>query len=355
MHKFFKRTSFAGIILAFGIASATAAFAKPATPNLDSASSWARAEIVSAHENGLLTEKLLMDYKKNITREEFCELAVKLYEELTGSAVSDFSENPFFDTENTYVITAYHLGIVNGTSVGQFSPFSTATREEVSVMLYRTLRATGLDLSATRKNQTAFSDWQLISGWAQEAVIALRAAGIIGGVGDNIFDPKGTTTREQAIALVKRIYQKYSDDYIETSYHDPEASISRGDARNTQITQLMALISQEMGKPYQWGAAGPNSYDCSGLVYALYGKIGISLPRVSVEQATAGTYVAREDLRYGDLVFFARDGRNINHVGIYVGNGEFVHAPQTGDVVKKSTLLSGYYNRCYYTARRVIQ
>jgi len=74
-----------------------------------------------------------------------------------------------------------------------------------------------------------------------------------------------------------------------------------------------------------------------------------------VEQATAGTYVSREDLRYGDLVFFARDGKNINHVGIYVGNGEFVHAPQTGDVVKKSTLLSGYYNRCYYTARRVIQ
>lgn len=355
MHKSIKKVLFAGIILAFGIVSATAALAQPAAPNLDSASSWARAEIVGAHENGLLTEKLQMDYKKNITREEFCELAVNLYEELTGSAASDNTENPFSDTENTYVITAYHLGIVNGTSVGQFSPFNTATREEVSVMLYRTLQAAGLDLSATRKNQTAFSDWKLISGWAQEAVIALRSAGIIGGVGDNLFDPKGTTTREQAIALVKRIFQKYSDDYIETSYHDPDVNISRGDARNPQIAQLIALISLEMGKPYQWGGTGPDSYDCSGLVYTLYGKIGISLPRVSVEQATAGTYVSREDLRYGDLVFFARDGKNINHVGIYVGNGEFVHAPQTGDVVKKSTLLSGYYNRCYYTARRVIQ
>jgi cell wall-associated NlpC family hydrolase len=74
-----------------------------------------------------------------------------------------------------------------------------------------------------------------------------------------------------------------------------------------------------------------------------------------VDQVTAGTYVTRENLQYGDLVFFARDGQNINHVGIYVGNGEFVHAPQTGDVVKKTTLETGYYDSCYFTARRVIQ
>jgi cell wall-associated NlpC family hydrolase len=79
------------------------------------------------------------------------------------------------------------------------------------------------------------------------------------------------------------------------------------------------------------------------------------LPRVASAQAKVGTYVAKGDLEYGDLVFFAKDGKNVHHVGIYVGDGVFVHAPQTGDVVKRTTLLSGYYERCYYTARRVIK
>ena len=119
-------------------------------------------------------------------------------------------------------------------------------------------------------------------------------------------------------------------------------------------SKLEKLIPEEMGKPYQWGGTGPDSYDCSGLVYSLYGKIGISLPRVASAQAKVGIYVSKEDLTYGDLVFFARDGANVSHVGIYVGNGEFVHAPQTGDVVKKTTIMSGYYERTYYTSRRVI-
>ncbi len=354
MNKFIRKASFAAALLAMGIASASVSLAQPAAPNLDSASSWAKAEIVNAYGNNLLTEKLQLDYQKSITREELCELVVKLFGELTGNAGPENPKNPFSDTENPSIISAYYLGIVNGTGDGQFSPNKTATREEVSVMLYRTLQNAGFNLSNVKKNQTAFSDRQLISDWAQEAVITLRAANIIDGIGDNLFHPKGTTSREQAITLVKRIFANFSDAYVEIPYNGSDTNISRGDSRNPQLAQLMALIPPEMGKPYQWGGSGPDSYDCSGLVYSLYGKIGISLPRVSVDQASAGTYVARENLRYGDLVFFAKDGKKINHVGIYVGNGEFVHAPQTGDVVKKTTLLTGYYNKCYYTARRVL-
>ncbi|MBP2704281.1 C40 family peptidase [Microbispora sp. RL4-1S] len=90
-------------------------------------------------------------------------------------------------------------------------------------------------------------------------------------------------------------------------------------------------LSQQM-KPYVWGAAGPSSFDCSGLVLAAYQHVGISLPHYTGDQWTAGTHLAsKDDLRPGDLVFFYGD---LHHVGIYIGGGYMVHAPHTGDVVR---------------------
>jgi cell wall-associated NlpC family hydrolase len=89
-------------------------------------------------------------------------------------------------------------------------------------------------------------------------------------------------------------------------------------------------LTQQL-KPYVWGAEGPNSYDCSGLVMWAYQKVGISLPHYTGDQWTAGTHVSRQDLRPGDLVFFYSD---LHHVGVYIGGGMMVHAPRTGDVVR---------------------
>lgn len=165
-----------------------------------------------------------------------------------------------------------------------------------------------------------------------------------------MFNPQGNTSREEAIVLAGRLHKKVlvSKNNLIVS----RSSTSRQES--VMQSKLAKLIFQEMGKPYKWGGIGPDGYDCSGLVYSIYGKLGISLPRVSRSQAEVGTYVSKEKLAYGDLVFFARDGKNINHVGIYVGSGMFVHSPETGDVVKKTTLVLGYYAKSYYTARRVI-
>ncbi|NUR83404.1 MAG: C40 family peptidase [Nonomuraea sp.] len=89
-------------------------------------------------------------------------------------------------------------------------------------------------------------------------------------------------------------------------------------------------LTQQL-KPYVWGAAGPSTYDCSGLVLAAYQTVGISLPHYTGDQWTAGRHISREELKPGDLVFFYSD---LHHVGIYVGGGMMVHAPQTGDVVR---------------------
>jgi cell wall-associated NlpC family hydrolase len=87
----------------------------------------------------------------------------------------------------------------------------------------------------------------------------------------------------------------------------------------------------ELGKPYQWGASGPNSFDCSGLTMWSWGKAGVSLPHSSQAQYSSGQHVSQADIQPGDLTFY---GSPIHHVGMYVGNGNMIDAPQTGDVVK---------------------
>jgi hypothetical protein len=318
--------------------------------NGDIPSNWAKAEVDEAIAAKLLPEKLQGEYRRNITREEFSEVAVNLYEALSGQQGIVQEENPFTDTQNIKVIIANDLGIVKGVGDGKFAPDNAITRQEISVMLYRTLQTAKPKYDYSVTNNHVFADNAMISDWAREAAGYLYGIEVVNGAGDNLFNPEANTSREEAIVLVERMYEK-----VLTSKDKLIVSRS-GTSRQQSVLQakLAKLISQEMGKPYQWGGTGPDGYDCSGLVYSLYGKLDIPLPRVSRDQARVGVYVSKGELAYGDLVFFARDGKNVNHVGIYVGNGLFVHAPETGDVVKKTTLRSGYYERSYYTARRVI-
>jgi cell wall-associated NlpC family hydrolase len=107
-----------------------------------------------------------------------------------------------------------------------------------------------------------------------------------------------------------------------------------------------------LGKPYVYGATGPNAFDCSGLTQYVYNKFGIGLSRTTYSQVNEGIRVQRSDLKPGDLVFFNTEG-SISHVGIYIGNGEFIHAPRTGKPVMVSSLSDGYYANKYATARRI--
>jgi cell wall-associated NlpC family hydrolase len=112
--------------------------------------------------------------------------------------------------------------------------------------------------------------------------------------------------------------------------------------------QAVAIAMQYLGTPYVWGGAAPGGFDCSGLTMYVWAQLGVSLPHNALAQYGYGTPVPRDALEPGDLVFF--DG--LGHVGIYVGNGAFIHAPHTGDVVRISS-LSGWYSANYYGARRV--
>lgn len=111
------------------------------------------------------------------------------------------------------------------------------------------------------------------------------------------------------------------------------------------VDALRAAATQ-LGKPYVWGATGPGSYDCSGLTSWAFRQIGLTLPRSSSQQALVGTPVAWNDLQPGDLVFYYHP---VSHVGIYAGDGIFLDAPQSGDVVKYQRLLPDLFT----TARRI--
>ena len=114
----------------------------------------------------------------------------------------------------------------------------------------------------------------------------------------------------------------------------------------------LALAMTFQGTPYVWGGSKPGGFDCSGLVYYVFGQQGLSLPRVAEDQAKVGTYVPQSQLQPGDAVFFADSSGYIHHMGLYIGGGKMLHAPQTGDVVKVSDITTGYYASQYAGARR---
>ncbi|MFH8347881.1 NlpC/P60 family protein [Streptomyces sp. NPDC018045] len=113
----------------------------------------------------------------------------------------------------------------------------------------------------------------------------------------------------------------------------------------TKAAKALAFARAQMGKPYVWGATGPNSYDCSGLTQAAWKAAGVSLPRTTWDQVKTGDRVATDDLKPGDLVFFYND---ISHVGMYIGGGKMIHAPKPGASVRVESI---YYMPIYGSVR----
>jgi cell wall-associated NlpC family hydrolase len=120
--------------------------------------------------------------------------------------------------------------------------------------------------------------------------------------------------------------------------------------------QLVAEAKKYLGTKYVYGGATPSGFDCSGLIQYVAKRLGINLPRVASDQAKAGKEVGKGDLQPGDLVYFKGTTGNpgeVSHIGMYVGNGQFIHAPKTGDVVKISNLNDSYYQEHWGGARRI--
>lgn len=182
------------------------------------ASTWAKTELNKANELGLIPDILAgADMTKPITREEFCELSVLLYEKTTGQAAQAASSNPFTDTSNAQILKAYQLGITTGMSATKFSPKTLINREQCAAMLFRAIKAIAPGEYSTAGVKD-FPDQKYISAYAVDATKYMSKLGIIKGDNAGNFMPKATTTaqtaagygmatREAAILMSVRTYE----------------------------------------------------------------------------------------------------------------------------------------------------
>ncbi|MEJ2699428.1 MAG: NlpC/P60 family protein [Desulfuromonadales bacterium] len=152
--------------------------------------------------------------------------------------------------------------------------------------------------------------------------------------------------RLQAEGLIGRFFIVNPQDYSAARIQ----STGKGDLR----ADLVRTAREFLGVPYRWGGTDrEDGFDCSGLTMVCYRLNGLNLPRVSRSQFRKGQPVTKGNLKPGDLVFFAtHGGRRVSHVGIYIGQGKFIHAPRTGKTVRVARLSNPYFERTFVGARR---
>lgn len=203
--------------------------------------------------------------------------------------------------------------------VGAFSDVNNAVR------LSDELNERGLDayhyVDGTALYKVRFGNFEFRDDAQKEAVL-LQAMGVIEGF--YIVSPS-------EYSIVKG--RKYGKSYVRS--------------------ELVKTAKTFIGIPYRWGGSSvKKGFDCSGLTMAVYKLNGLDLPRTSKNQYQTGVCISQKDLSKGDLVFFdTSGGKNVSHVGIYVGNGKFIHAPRKGKTVCVSSLSSRYYKKRYLGAR----
>lgn len=176
-------------------------------PYYENASDWATDELDKAASLKLIPESIRQDMKKEITREEFAEVIIKLYELQTGQAL-DYNEGIFKDCTNTEVLKAAKLGIVKGNENSNFLPENYTVREEVAVMLKRTLEVFYPNMDYKFKENHNFSE-EGISPWAYDSLQYMAYKGILKGDQEGKIYPRNHTTREEAVVIALRVYQQY--------------------------------------------------------------------------------------------------------------------------------------------------
>ena len=178
-----------------------------------------------------------------------------------------------------------------------------------------------------------------------DSVAALQSS-----IGTKISDMQYKLAEQERIKAEQAAALKAAAEKKNNKWYGDAASSGTGTGQD-----IVDFAKSFLGVPYVYGGTSPKGFDCSGLVYYCYKNYGYSLNRTASGQALNGKSVSASELKAGDIIIFSnRGGKSIGHCGIYIGNGKFIHAPHTGDVVKISSLSDAYYSKHYMYARRII-
>lgn len=178
---------------------------------IDRPSQWAASELEKAKANKLVTSAVDRFYQSDISRQDFSILAVNLYEVLTGRRAEAPQTNPFRDTVHASVLKANKLGIISGQEPSRFGPSASITRQDLAVILYRTLQKAGLQPNAASTWKARYTDLDQVAPYAEEALRFLNHEGIISGVSADRLAPTGNATREEAIIITNRVYERFRE------------------------------------------------------------------------------------------------------------------------------------------------
>ncbi|GLP67848.1 glycoside hydrolase [Streptomyces sp. TUS-ST3] len=283
----------------------------------------------------LLDDVAQRTQKLNEAREELGSFAAAQYR--TGAAAPDTATFLLADTPQDYFDQAQLMGRLTSRQKGAVDDYvseQSATmkkRQEASQSL-QTLSETQSDLKtakATVQKKLADARDLLSELTAQEKA---RLAAIEKQKQEEAARRAAELAQQQAAA------EKAAQQESAPASTGSSTSTAPDSSYATKAAKALAFARAQIGKPYVWGATGPDSYDCSGLTQAAWKAAGVDLPRVTYDQVNAGTTVSLADARPGDLVFFYDD---ISHVGLYIGNGMMIHAPKPGAYVREESI---YYD-----------
>ncbi|MFI9826740.1 NlpC/P60 family protein [Streptomyces sp. NPDC051913] len=286
----------------------------------------------------LLDDVAKRTQKLNEAREELGSFAAAQYR--TGASAPDTATFLLADTPQDYFDQTQLMGRMTDRQKGAVDDYVSAQsatmkkRQEATKSL-ETLTESQSDLKTAKATvQRKLSDArELLSQLTAEEKARLAA---IEKKKQEEAARKAAELAEQQKAAEQKAAQEAAA--AEETGSGSSSETSTDSSYATKADKALAFARSQIGKPYVWGATGPDSYDCSGLTQAAWNAAGISLPRTTYDQVNFGTTVSLANARPGDLVFFYDD---VSHVGIYIGNGMMIHAPKPGAYVREESI---YYD-----------
>ena len=311
------------------------------------AQTWAR---LAPAEEQLPTREAVDPIAAPLTRLGMSQLLMEGYRTITGVTDEELGEPEmmFLDTENTDVLNAYRLDLVSGRSAGVYEPMEGVSRQDYFTACTELLKSVGYPyVDDIELDLEEYADDGEVLAYAAQPIRALLCLQIICANEEAALEPAREITVAEAMEIRDALVEFYSA--WEENPVEPQRYLGE---------DVAEYALQYVGCRYVRGGQGPRKFDCSGFVYYVYKHFGYDLkPGARNQWSMLDERVSKDDLLPGDLLFFSRNGRasSIFHVGIYIGDGQFVHAANSSDGLIVTDIDHAWYANRYLGAKRPIQ